>query len=88
MAFSFFKSWVEFFFFVLMVLGAIIALFAKSAVISYIVIFLSGMFAGRIIYFKHHGLKTGYYIILFGYLIGGVLSYYLFKKKVLRDITF
>ena len=108
MAFEFFKNWAEFFFFVLMVIGIIIASFAHSAVISYIVIFLSGMFAGRIIYFRKKKLKAAYYIIIIGYLIGfllavkygsrefivilfvigALLSYYLFDKGVLRDIPF
>jgi len=108
MAFDFFKNWVEFFFFVLMVIGIIVALAAPSAVISYIVIFLSGIFAGRIVYFRHHNLKAGYYIIIIGFLIGyllgsiygsrkviivlfvlgAILSYYLYEKKVLRDIMF
>ena len=48
----FFKSWAEFIFFVLMVIGFIVALWAStfSAVISYIVIFLSGMVGGRLLY--------------------------------------
>ena len=104
----FFKSWAEFFFFVLMVIGVIIALSAPSAVISYVVIFLSGIMAGRVLYFRKTKLKAGYYIIIIGFLIGyllgtiygsrkiiivlffigALLSYYLFDKKVLRDITF
>lgn len=108
MAFDFFKNWAEFFFFVLMVIGVIVALAAPSAVISYIVIFLSGLFAGRIIYFRNRNLKVGYYIIIIGFLIGylvgsiygsrkviivlfvlgAILSYYLYDKKVLRDIMF
>ena len=106
MGFEFFKNWAEFFFFVLMVIGVILALSAPSAVVSYIVIFVSGMFAGRIIYFRHHSLKSAYYIVIIGFLIGylmgsyygsrkviivlfvlgAILSYYLYDKKVLKDV--
>ncbi len=48
----FFRSWAEFLFFVLMIIGIIIALAAPSAVISYLVIFVSGMIAGRIMQWR------------------------------------
>jgi len=103
---GFYINWAETFFFILMVIGVIIALSAPSAMISYIVIFVSGMFAGRIIYFRQHTLKSGYYIIIIGFLvgyligsyygsrkviiilfaIGAILSYYLYEKKVLKDV--
>ena len=103
---GFFKNWAEVFFFILMVIGIILALSAPSAVVSYIVIFVSGLFAGRIIYLRHHNLKAAYYIVIFGFLIGyllgsyygskkliivlfvigAVLSYYLYDKKILKDV--
>ncbi|MBI2649764.1 hypothetical protein HYX04_00445 [Candidatus Woesearchaeota archaeon] len=48
--FELYKNWFEFFFLALVVVGVLIALSAPSAIISYIVIFLSGIFAGRLIY--------------------------------------
>ena len=47
---EFYRNWFEFFFLALVVFGVLVALSAPSAIISYIVIFLSGIFAGRLIY--------------------------------------
>ncbi len=84
MAEFFFKSWAEFFFFVLMIVGLIVALWATtfSAVISYIVVFLSGMIGGRLLYERKHKLAAPYYIILAGFLIGYVVGTYYGSRKV------
>jgi hypothetical protein len=66
----FFKSWVEFFFFLLMVVGFIVSLASPSAVISYLVVFLSGMIGGRLLYERKKKLTFPYYVILIGFLIG------------------
>ncbi len=84
MADFFFKNWAEFFFFVIMVLGLIVALWATSfsAVISYIVVFLSGMIGGRLLYERKKKLIFPYYIILAGFLIGYVIGTYYGSRKV------
>ena len=76
MADFFFKSWVEFFFFLLMIVGFIVALWATSfsAVISYVVVFLSGMIGGRLLYDRKKKLTFPYYLIIIGFLIGFVLG--------------
>ena len=79
----FFKSWPEFFFMVFMVIGIITALFAPSAVISYIIIFISGMIAGRIMYWRKDKLSTAYLSIFMGFLIGYVIGVYQGDKKVI-----
>ncbi|MBU90435.1 hypothetical protein CMO94_02735 [Candidatus Woesearchaeota archaeon] len=80
----FFRSWAEFFFFVLMVLGLLVSLWATSfsAVISYIVVFLSGMIGGRLLYERKKQLTIPYYIILTGFLIGYVIGTYYGSRKV------
>jgi len=78
----FFKSWAEFFFFVLMIIGFIISIIAPSAVISYIVVFLSGMIAGRLLYDRKKKLIFPYYIILIGFIIGYVIGTYYGSRKV------
>ena len=80
----FFKSWAEFFFFVLMVIGFIISLWASSysAFISYIVVFLSGMIGGRILYERKGKLTFPYYIIILGFLIGYLIGTYYGSRKV------
>ena|SRR3989338_3943590 len=79
-----FKSWAEFFFFVVMVLGLVVGLWASSfsAVISYIVVFLSGMIGGRLLYERRKRLTFPYYIILIGFLIGYIAGTYYGSRKV------
>ena len=93
---------------VLMVIGIFIALTAPSAIISYVIIFLSGIFAGRLIYERKHKIQFPYFMIIAGFVIGyligvyygsrrvvialfvigAILSYKLYDKKILRDTRF
>lgn len=106
--FQFYKNWMEFFALVLMIIGLVLALLAPSATVSYILIFISGIFAGRLVYERKHkmifpylmviaGFVVGYLIgIYYGnrfvaiilFLIGAILSYKLYDKKILRDTRF
>src|SRR3989338_9337248 len=80
----FFRSWAEFFFFVLMIIGFIISIWASSfsAVISYVVVFLSGMIGGRLLYDRKGKLTFPYYLILIGFLIGYLIGTYYGSRKV------
>lgn len=91
-----------------MILGILIALAAPSAFISYIIIFLSGMFAGRLIYERKNKVQFPYFMVIAGFIIGyligvyygsrtivialfvigAILSYKLYDKKILKDIRF
>ena len=84
MADFFFKNWAEFFFFVIMTVGFVVALWATSfsAVISYIVVFLSGMIGGRLLYERKQKLIFPYYIIIIGFLIGFVIGTYYGSRNV------
>ncbi len=102
------KNWMEFFFFVLVIIGILIALAAPSAIISYVIIFLSGLFAGRLIYERKNNIQFPYFMIIAGFVIGyligvyygsrrivialfvigAILSYKLYDKKILRDTRF
>ncbi|MCH8329283.1 MAG: hypothetical protein IIB81_02735 [Nanoarchaeota archaeon] len=73
----FFKNWAEFFFFVVMVIGFVVALLAPSAFISYIIVFLSGMIGGRLLYDRKGKLTFPYYIIIIGFLLGYVIGTYI-----------
>ena len=106
--FDFYKNWYESFFLVLMIIGIVIALLVPSAAISYVIIFLSGVFAGRLIYERKHKMKFPYVMItagfVIGYLIGiyygsrmivialfvigAILSYKVYDKKILKDIKY
>jgi len=102
------KNWMEFFFLVLMVVGILIALASPNTFISYFIIFISGMFAGRLIYERKNKMQFPYIVIIAGFVIGyligiyygsrriaivlfvigAVLSYKLYDKKILKDIRF
>lgn len=91
-----------------MVIGFIIALLAPSAVIGYFIAFVSGMFAGRLIYERKNKIQFPYFMIIAGFVIGyligvyygsrrivillfvigAVLSYKVYDKKVLKDTRF
>ena len=106
--FPFYKNWMEFLFFVLMIIGIFIALSSPSAFISYIIIFLSGIFAGRLIYERKNKMQFPYIIIIAGFVvgyligvyygsrkivillfvIGAILGYKVYDKKILKDIRF
>ncbi|MBS3102530.1 hypothetical protein J4458_03715 [Candidatus Woesearchaeota archaeon] len=78
-----FRSWAEFFFFAVMVVGIVVSLSAPSAVISYIVIFVSGMMAGRLMYWRKHNMHFAYYLIIVGFLIGYLLGAYYGNRNVI-----
>jgi len=68
------KSWAEFFFIVVLVIGFLISVRMGSAVMSYFTITLCGMMAGRIAYEQKNKIKMPYYIIMIGFLIGYLLG--------------
>lgn len=80
--FEYYKNWMEFWFFVLMLLGIVIALVAPSAVISYVIAFISGIFGGRFVYERKHKVQFPYLIIMLGFFIGFLLGVYYGKKLV------
>ena len=106
--FQLYKNWMEFLFFVLMVVGIFIALSAPSAFISYVIILLCGIFAGRLIYGRKNKMQFPYIMIIAGFVIGyligvyygsrrvvillfvigAILGYKIFDKKILKDIKF
>lgn len=105
---EFYRYWMEFFFVVLMILGIIVALASPSAVISYLIIFFVGIFAGRLIYERRKNIQLPYFLIIAGFVIGyligvyygnrrlmiilfvlgSIISYKLYDKKILRDVRF
>ena len=91
-----------------MIVGIVMALASPSAVISYFIIFLVGMFAGRLIYIRKRNIQLPYFLIIAGFvigyligayygnkrliiilfIIGAVISYKLYDKKILKDVRF
>ena len=80
--FEFYKHWMEFFFVVLTAIGILIALLSPSAVISYVIIFLAGMFAGRLIYERRHNIQFPYFMIIAGFVVGYLIGVYYGSKQV------
>lgn len=80
--FQYYKNWMEFWFFVLMVIGVLIALSSPSAAISYIVIFLSGMLAGRLLYERKDKIQFPYLMIIIGFVIGYLIGVYYGSRRV------
>ena len=78
----FFRSYAESLFFVLMIIGIIVALAVPSAVLSYLIIFVSGMMAGRIMYWRKDKMRFAYYLIILGFLIGFVIGTYYGSKQI------
>ena len=78
----FFKNWAELFFFILMVAGFTISLMAPSAIISYAVVFLSGMIGGRLLYDRKGKLTFPYYLIVAGFFIGYLIGTYYGSRKI------
>jgi len=79
----FFHSWAETFFFIFLLIGIIISVVAPSAFISYIVVFLCGMVAGRLLYDRKKRLTMPYYIIIIGFLIGYLMGMIYGSRKVI-----
>jgi len=66
--------WVEMVTLTFVVIGIIIALLSPSAFISYIIILLSGMFAGRLMWERRNNVKFTYIAIIIGFLVGFMLG--------------
>ena len=74
--FEYYKSWMEFWFLVLILVGLAVALLAPSAFISYLISLISGFFAGRIVYERKHNILFPYIMIIAGFTIGYIIGVY------------
>ncbi|MBI4143280.1 hypothetical protein HY487_00180 [Candidatus Woesearchaeota archaeon] len=92
----------------LMILGIVIALASPSAIISYAIIFIVGIFAGRLIYERRRNIQLPYFLIMAGFVVGyligayygnkrliivlfvvgSIIGYKLYDKKILKDVRF
>lgn len=80
--FQFYKNWMEFFFLVIVVIGIAVALSAPSAVISYAIIFISGIFAGRLVYERKGKIQLPYLMIIAGFVIGYLIGVYYGSRRM------
>ena len=72
----FYKNYMEFFFVVLMVLGILIALLAPNPFIRYLIIFIAGIFAGKVMLERKMNIRFPYIIIFLGFFIGYLIGAY------------
>ena len=77
------KNWMELFFLVLVIIGILIAFSAPSAFISYIMILLSGIFAGRLIYERKNKIRLPYFMIIAGFVIGYLIGVYYGSRRII-----
>ena len=82
----FFKNWGEFLFFVLLVIGFILAIASPSAVISYMVIFIVGLMSGRLLYERKNKLVFPYALIIIGFIIGYILGAFYGNKMTILTL--
>lgn len=64
------NSWGEIFTAMFLAIGLLVSISAGSAMVNYIVIFLSGMMVGRLYHIRNHRLVIPYFLIVLAYLAG------------------
>lgn len=72
--FPFYKNWMEIFLLLDMIIGLVFALLIPSAALSYILLFVSGFFGGRLIYERKHKIVFPYIVIIATFLIGYLIG--------------
>ena len=72
--FEFYKNYMEFFFIISIAIGLMLAFIVPSAIVSYILILLSGLAAGRLIYEKKDKIILPYLVIIAGFLISYLIG--------------
>jgi len=78
------KQWAEVFFVILLMIGFLIAVSIKSVAMNYIVIFLAGMMAGRLVYEKKGKQPIfAFFLIIVGFLFGYMLGSFAVNKKLI-----
>lgn len=79
---DFSKYFMEVLFLIIIVIGIAVALVIPSAVISYILIFLVGIYAGRLIYAKKTRIQLPYFMIIAGFVIGYLIGVYYGSRRI------
>jgi len=75
--------WAEIFFFIIMLVGVVVALTAGSVIISYAVILIAGLLAGRILKGGETRLGFPVYMLVTGFLIGFLIGSYSHNKIII-----
>ncbi len=70
------SMWVEYVALVVLFIGFLISMSSGSAFLSYLIIFLSGLLTGRILFQNRKALPFKYYILILVFLVGYILGTY------------
>jgi hypothetical protein len=79
--FNLHERWVEILSIFILVIGFFVAVWAQSAVVTYMVILLSGVISGRGFLARKYTHRIAYIIILIAYLVGFILGSFYGKTK-------
>ena len=82
-SFDYWQSWAEFYALLLLLVGFLFAVVIRSAWISFVVAFLAGFLAGRLIYGVRKKHKFTHYLIVIGFLFGYLVGSFGFDKRVI-----
>ena len=82
MATELYKNWMEFSTIIIMLFGMFVAVVAPSAIISYIIIFICGLFAGRLIYHIQSRAMLPYLMTIVGFVLGFLIGVYYGNRLV------
>lgn len=83
------KSWAEIFFLVLLLIGFILSISVNSALLTYFVILLAGLLAGRY-YFLRVGKQPlfPFFLIIIGFLVGYIIGTFVANRLVVAVLFF
>ena len=70
------SMWVEYVALVVLFIGFFISMSSGSAFLSYLVIFLSGLLTGRIVFQNRKALPFKYYILMLVFFVGYIIGTY------------
>lgn len=83
---TYFKQWAELFTGILLLIGFLLSIITQSALINYIVIFLTGLMSGRFIFKRLGQPMFPFFLILFGFLIGYIVGAINFNKWIIISL--
>ncbi len=79
----FHEWWAEILAFFFFILGFIISAIAKSAFVSYLLIFFSGLISGRMWYVNRKNLKFPLFLVTIGFLIGFMVGSFYGDSRII-----
>jgi len=68
------KQWVELLFGVFLIIGIIISFTAPNLPVSFILLFLTGIMAGKMLYFGKKAIKLPTVLVIIGFILGYTLG--------------